>query len=300
MSHSWPATGIAVVIALSPLFAAERGQALPTPIEYGQGRQLCSLAARDVDESSGVASSRCTKGVFWTHNDSGDDPRIFAFNAEGNDLATFELQGAINQDWEDMASFVVRGVPWLLVADIGDNAELRDQYTLYLLREPRVDPARRKVRDKVRVDEAVDFRYEDGPHDCEAVGVDAASGLIILVTKCALGNCKVFALGLPKERTREVLVAKAIGALRMPLVTAMDISPDGLRALVLTYGNGVEFTRRPGETWAAAFARSPRGVDVLSRRQGEAVCYGFDGKTLYLTSEGKPCPFFEIPVVGGR
>jgi hypothetical protein len=32
------------------------------------------------------------------------------------------------------------------------------------------------------------------------------------------------------------------------------------------------------------------------RRQGETVCYGPDGKTLYLTSEFAPTPLFEVPV----
>jgi hypothetical protein len=37
--------------------------------------------------------------------------------------------------------------------------------------------------------------------------------------------------------------------------------------------------------------------------QGESVCYGSDGKTLYLTSEcpendgGKPSPLWEVPAI---
>jgi hypothetical protein len=32
------------------------------------------------------------------------------------------------------------------------------------------------------------------------------------------------------------------------------------------------------------------------RRQGESICYGPDGKTLYLTSEQLPTPLWEVPV----
>ena len=32
------------------------------------------------------------------------------------------------------------------------------------------------------------------------------------------------------------------------------------------------------------------------RVQGEAICYGQDGKTLYLTSEKRPTPLWEVPV----
>jgi hypothetical protein len=31
------------------------------------------------------------------------------------------------------------------------------------------------------------------------------------------------------------------------------------------------------------------------RRQGESICYGPDGRSLYLTSEKLPTPLIEIP-----
>jgi hypothetical protein len=37
-------------------------------------------------------------------------------------------------------------------------------------------------------------------------------------------------------------------------------------------------------------------IAAPARRQGEAVCFGHDGKTIYLTSEGSPCPLLAIPV----
>ena len=302
MAGNRPATRTALVLllALSPaLLAAERPAAPPVPVEYGQGRQLCTLANEDVDESSGVACSRLTPGVFWTHNDSGDEPRVFAFNAKGDDLAAFDIEGANARDWEDMASFTRGGKAYLLLADVGDNAAERDNCTLYLVPEPRLDPKKRGVRGKLKA-EAIDFRYEDGPHNCEAVAVDPTSKTILLVTKIMPGPCKVYALHEPPARPREPLVAKAIATLKLPLVTAMDVSPDGLRAVVLTYGNAYEYTRRPDEKWSDAFARQPRMVPMPPRRQGEAICYGPDAKTLYLTSEGNPCPFFEVPVKEGK
>jgi len=287
--------------AISALAGAGKPKAPPAPIEYGRGRQVGALADESIDESSGLAPSRLTPGVFWTHNDSGDQPRIFAFNAKGEDLAAFDIQGAINRDWEDMASFP-RGDDGLLVlADVGDNAADHDDCTLYLLREPRLDPRKRGVRGKLKVELAIDFRYEDGPHNCEAVAVDTTSKTILLATKALAETSKVYALAIPRKTARDtVLVAKTIAMLRLRLVTGMDVSPDGLRAIVLTYGNAYEFTRGPDEAWAKAFARMPRMIAVPPRRQGEAICYGPDGKTLYLTSEGAPCPFIEVPALAGK
>jgi len=80
----------------------------------------------------------------------------------------------------------------------------------------------------------------------------------------------------------------------------MDISPDGRRAIVLTYADALEFVRRDGETWRQAFARRPRTIVMPRRRQGEAICYGPDGRTLYLTSEHTPTPLLEVPVIEAK
>ncbi len=89
----------------------------------------------------------------------------------------------------------------------------------------------------------------------------------------------------------------AIGTLDLSLATGMDISPDGVRAIIITYGDAYEYVRREGEDWREAFARDSRNLPMPKRRQGEAICYGRDGKTLYLTSEHAPAPFWEVPVV---
>lgn len=50
------------------------------PVAYNTGRETARLANQAIAESSGLACSRTTPGVFWTHNDSGDQARLFAFN----------------------------------------------------------------------------------------------------------------------------------------------------------------------------------------------------------------------------
>ena len=105
-----------------------------------------------------------------------------------------------------------------------------------------------------------------------------------LVEGNSLGNVYAF--------TRAV--AKAVATLKLPVTTAMDISPDGRRCVVLTYGPAFEYTRKAGETWKEAFARAPRMLSTPARQQGESICYGRDGKTLYLTSEKLPAPLWEL------
>jgi len=288
--------GLLSVLVAPSEGGATKGEPSPEPIRYGQGRQLCELANGEINESSGLACSRRTPGVFWTHNDSGDSPRLFAFDAKGHTLAILAVAGAIHRDWEDMASFTLGGKPCLLIADIGDNSAWRSDCTLYIVPEPRVDPTKRDVRLEQQVAIAVDFEYDDGPRDCEAVAIDPTTRTIYLVSKTPAPECTVYALPLPKRTVRENLKARPIATLSIPMVSAMDISPDGLRAIIATYGNAYEYTRRADEKWAQAFARGPRTVALPRRRQGESIAYGPDGKTLYLTSEQTPTPLLEVPV----
>lgn len=286
---------------------AERG-----PIRYGPGRELCRLENRGITESSGLACGRLNPGVFWTHNDSGDTARVFAFDSEGRDLGVFRVTGASHRDWEDMASFRVGRRGYLVLADVGDNARKRKQCAIYIAEEPRVTlpvkgPIRRpastlrKRPASAKVIQQIRFVYEDGPHNCESVAIDAKARTIYLVSKVAGLGCKVYALPIPARKTPKPSVAKAVATLGIPVTTAMDMSPDGLRVVVLTYGNAFEFTREPGEKWGEAFGRKPRVITMPRRPQGESICYGSDGKTLYLTSEvGKSkggCPLYEVAEV---
>ena len=261
---------------------------------------MATLANSQISESSGLACGRRNRGVFWTHNDSGDSARVFAFTIRGEHVATYTIVGAQAGDWEDMASFEAQGRGYLLLGDVGDNERRRKKYTLYVVVEPPVGTPERPAAGQVRVGRQMDFTYEDGPHNCEAVAIDPTDGMIYLVSKEGGGSCKVYALPWRQPESRAAVVAKAVATLAMPAATAMDISPDGLRAVILTYGHAYEYARRDGEKWSEVFARPPRVLRMPKRRQGETVCYGPDGKTLYLTSEFAPTPLFEVPVAESK
>ena len=265
-------------------------------IVYLPGRELCKLASEDIDESSGLAAGRANKGVLWTHNDSGGKARIFAFNYAGGDLACVTLTGAGARDWEDMCSFAIGGKSFLMVGDIGDNSSRRTNCTLYVLAEPKLNTKQRGRKITARTGMTINFRYEDGPRNCESVAVDTTTRTIYLVSKRGALTCKVYALGLPARSPKKTLLAKAVASLRIPTTTAMDISPDGLRAVVLTYGQAYEYIRRSDETWAVGFSRAPRAIKLPYRSQGESICFGPDGRALYLTSENLPTPLIQIPV----
>jgi len=323
---------LAAMVALAAAadkLADPRAAEAPAPrggVRYGQARRLAMLANQEVCESSGLAVSRLRPDVFWTHNDSGDGPRLYAFGRAGEHLAMFTVKGASAHDWEDMASFRRGDRSFLLVADIGDNLGTRKRCSLYVIEEPTLAAAAEKpVTGTLRVHERIDFVYAEGPRDCEAVAIDPTTGCIYLVTKEGL-RCKVYELEAPelaplpsgpaasgsvapprsalgevggRERAAPkapaVRTARPIGQVTSSPIVAMDISPDGRRAILLTYADGWEVVRGANESWRDAFARPLRKIVMPRRNQGESVCYGTDGRTLYLTSEFAPTPLLEVP-----
>ena len=267
----------------------------PTIVQYGPARELCQLANKAIHESSGLACSRQMPGAFWTHNDSGDAARLYLFNSKGEDMGVCEVAGVRARDWEDMASFAIGRKSYLLIGDVGDNHLKVDVHVLYLVEEPPINPQRGLIVRRVPVSYAIHYRYEDGRHNCESMAVDAAGKTILLVSKDGGKECHVYALPWPKTKPQGPVVAKIIATLKIPTTTAMDISPNGRRAVVLTYGNAYEYKRGPDEDWAEAFSRPPRVLSMPRRAQGETICYGPDGKTLYLTSEKRPTPLWKVP-----
>ena len=275
---------------------AVASQNRPGAISYGAPRKLAELANRRINESSGLAPSRRTPGMFWTHNDSGDDARLYALDRQGRDLGSCRLKGVLAYDWEDIASFRWKGKSYLLVCDVGNNGRAAAVQMLHVIEEPAVDGQRGVTPGVVPVLQTIFYSYEDDHRDCEAVAVDPTDRTVLLVTKELDVRSYVYALAWPETPTKKALVARRIATVPVGLVTGMDIAPDGRRAILVTYLNAYEFTRQPGEPWGQAFARPPRGIVMPPRVQGESICYGPDGKTLYLTSEKLPTPLWEVPV----
>ena len=103
---------------------------------------------------------------------------MHAISPRGKRLGEFNLKKSDNRDWEDLASFVLDGTPYLLVADIGDNDARHKKSTLYVVEEPDVEKSA-----KAKVAWPIEFRYPDGPRDAEAVAVDMENRRALILSK---------------------------------------------------------------------------------------------------------------------
>ncbi len=261
---------------------------------------------RQLDEISGMAASHVHDGVLWAHNDSGNPARLYAISRRGRLLARFDVVGAKNIDWEDIASFDLGGRHYLLLADTGDNGGHRRDIALHVFEEPE------KLEDGIlRPRWTIHARWPDGPRDCEAVAVDATLGQVLLISKKRVPP-ELFTLPLadPHGAVREARrVGRLVGvpqanpdlrhrdpglAALFSQVTAADISPDRSTLAVLTYGSVLFYRRADGEDWADAVARVPEAHDVPPIPQAEALAWSSGGAGLYASGEFSPAPIFYL------
>ena len=82
--------------------------------------------------------------------------------------------------------------------------------------------------------------------------------------------------------------------------TALDLSPDGRKMVVLTYQHAYLFSRLPGDSWSSAvrqlpaLIRLPPPLDNRLLCQREAVCFSSDAMSLLVTSEGLHAGIFAL------
>lgn len=264
---------------LAAAVLAQRAFAQPVP--------LVMIQDKGIDESSGLASSRTTPGVLYTHNDSGDHPRFFRLDKSGRTTAVFTLKGAKAVDWEDMASATVDGRPYLYLGDIGDNGRARANITVYRV----LEPAPSQKESALTNFDTYTLTYPDKPRDCECLMVEPRTGDIWLVTKARDGETVVYRLPKPKSSggyalTKVATLTVGTGGLGGNLVTGGDISPDGKHVALRTYTGGLEYrVKRSFSDWVASY---PVPFAIAAEKQGEAICYTHDGSGLLTTSEGTP------------
>jgi hypothetical protein len=288
-------------LALLAIFAP--AAAVPqSPWRWGppvEAHQTGEFADKRISESSGVAPSRRTPGLLWTHDDSGEPPYLFATDTTGAARGTFSVTGARNLDWEDIALGPCGRGECLYLADTGDNSERRSAVVLYRVLEPSLPDRRPKQVRPTAPAQAVTFRYPDGPHDVEAMWV-TPNGDVHLVSKGRTGRIRHYRVRAASWTSRRPVTAELLEALPVPVRSRLDYvtgaarSPDGRIVAVRSYAS-VYFFYMLGNG-RLALPSEPRACDVRALGiQGEGVGW-LDADVLVLTSERAILPAGTIAV----
>ena len=243
---------------------------------------------RDVPEASGLAVSRRHAGVFWTHNDSGNETVLFAVDAMGHARGRVRVPSR-TRDWEDLSAGPCppadgaqgESGDCLYIADIGDNDAARRNVQVLRVPEPDLDTARTARPD------VFTLTYPDGPHNAEALFV--VEGTFFIVTKDRRGMLYRSTMPLVEPGGR----LERVGELGLAGITDAETSRDGQAVVVRTSREvavyrTADFVGGPDkarptldDVGIRPMRRIP--IDRLREPQGEGVA--LDGDVLYLASE---------------
>lgn len=262
------------------------------PHIFGPAEDLGELSDDRITEASGIAASNKIEQALWVHNDSGNEPELFLISSQAKILKTFYIKGVENRDWEDMTlgPGPIDGQTYLYLGEIGDNNTQYDNKYIYRLLEPEADTNAEKVDTISRI-ETIAFQYPEKTQNAEALLIDPLSKDIYIIAK-NLESPALYRLAYANQSTSQTAILEKTGLLNIEskgppdLITAADISTDGLEVLVKTYGAIYYWRREDGQTSIPSLLQTkPDTLAYTPEPQGEAITFTPKGDGFYTISE---------------
>lgn len=243
------------------------------------------LQFNQINEASGIASSKKNIGVLWTHNDSGDSARIFAVNTHSKLLGIYHIEGVTNRDWEDIevGPGPVSGEEYVYISETGDNSAQYNTKYIYRVPEPDVDTNQATVDTTLKGCEIITFKYPDGPRDAETLLLDPITKDLYVVSKREK-HVNVYLLSYPQSLT-DTITIKYMLTLPFTMVTGGDISYNGEEILIRTYDSVYYWKRNSGQSVTEALKNKYYTLPYFREPQGEAIGWSYNADGYYTTSE---------------
>jgi hypothetical protein len=295
--------GLALLLVILSTFCSSKKSVDPidltssnTPFEAGA--VMATITNELFVEASGLAESLANPGYLWTHNDSGDEARLFLIDKTGNLKSEIKIANVPNRDWEDIAigPGPVAGKNYIYIGDIGDNASVFTYKYIYRIEEPTIDVS--KVKDTtIQYVDIIKFEYPDGLRDAESLMLDPLTKDLFVISKREL-QCNVYRLPFPQSITESTKAELAIEKIVFEQtlkgdtikngdeilikgyhpkyyyqLVAAAISSAGDEILIKSYSSVYYWKRRPNETVVDAIKRSPVLLPYQPEPQGEAISF---------------------------
>lgn len=279
---------------------------------FRPARSVGQVLAKDLRETSGLSPGKRNPSVLFSHNDSGDEARVYALSTGGDWLATFRLghRPGRGVDVEDLAVASTAGKSYVYLADIGDNRRERktvriDRFVEPLVRAPAHPPT---LAEETIVEDfdSVHLTYPEGPVDAEALLVDPLTGELVIIDKNLLGWPSIYlkdSFSSGQLSFRGQMTPERVGH-ALQYVTAADLSADGRFIGVRTYTDAFLFERSPDQSLVEALLQPGCRIPTADEIQGEALALiqvGTGHIPSFVTiSEGdQPNIFSSLPDSGG-
>ena len=254
------------------------------PINFETVPQKFPITPGIIEEASGLASSATMSGYLWTLQDSGRPNSLYLVSADGKAIKEFNIPGATNHDWEDLASGPgpVEGVNYLYIGETGNNNPPMTS-TNIIYRIPEIGNIAEAFKQNNL--EKITYSYPDGPRDAETVLLDPLTKDIFIVSK-ELDKAGLYRLPYPQS-TSAVITAEKVGNIpSVVFTTGGSVSVNGGEILIRTYISASYWKRKTGETIGQTLLRSPtKQLFIAAEPQGEAICFDREAKGFYTLGE---------------
>jgi hypothetical protein len=259
-----------------------------------------------LDEASGMAASAIVQNRLYHTNDTwSPSPAFFISDTAGQGLQSVGLEGLTSKgrldDIEDMDVGTCGNASCLFIGDIGDNLSGRTELRLLVVEEVS------KVPTSVVPKQILHVQYPDRAHDAESLAVHPNGDIFILTKEgiSLLGTpaAKLYKLSraIWENAGDEVLTLEYVGSIDLRtmssttvnvfshIATGMDISSDGQRLLILTYGEvfeiAVDVSQLAGQTLSTETAY--KQIEVTTLLQQESISYAATGYSFFYTAEAR-------------
>ena len=264
-----------------------------------------NLDTNFLNKASGMAASTMVETRLYHTNDTWTpSPNFFVTDTTGQNLQRVDIEGVNNNprinDIEDMDVGRCGDTSCLFIGDIGDNRANRPNIHILVIEEFTDVPSSLPVKQYLRV------QYPDGSHDSESLAV--YNGDIYVLTKeitslFGTAPAKLYKLArdLWENAGDEVLTLEFVASIDLfalsgttvnifsHIATSMDISNDGQRLLILTYGEvfeiAVDISLLNGEPIST---ETPyKQTEVVTLLQQESISYSSDSTSFFYTAEAR-------------
>ena len=271
---------ILIIIISVCIINPSKGQDLITVPRIPLGK----VTAPELNELSGLISSKTHPNCYWVHNDSGDQARIFLIDQQGKLVKILNLSGIVSVDIEDIACLEKDNKSYLVIADIGDNRGVRKQIKLFVIEEPVFELLDGKEyhlkQEQIEVKTLV---YADKAKDAEALFIDPWTHGCYLISKREFQSTLYFANIFNLNQPTDTLMP--FSKFPFTFVTAADISRDGSQVIVKNLKTIYYWKRGQQESIVEAMRKPYKRLSYQPEPQGEAIGFDLKGAHFFTISE---------------
>ena len=236
-----------------------------------------------LDEISGIIASINNPGMFWVHNDSGDEAKVYLIDSAARLMCSFQLEGVEAKDIEDIAWVELEGQSYVVLADIGDNLAERSNLFLYVFPEPVLKKGVKQdsiAKASISIKQS---KYPGKARDAEAVFIDPLDKQFYLISKREFRS-SLYSADIFKEK-KQIYLLNPRFSFPFTFITAADISSKRDAVIMKNLTSIFYWPIGRNDSLLEALKKQPLPIPYEPEPQGEAITFDRKSDGFFTISE---------------